>query len=85
MSRLLILGLAVCKVLALPSDDVPCTPGPELEITTTLIVGPVLISTYVASPTVLTFNDQITVTVTAPRQLSIATATTETVIETRTM
>ena len=84
MSRLFLIGLAVCKALASPSDDV-CTPGPELEVTTTLVVGPVLISTYVASPTVLTFNDQITVTVTAPTQLSIATTATETVIETRTM
>lgn len=50
-----------------------------------LVVGPVLLSTYVASPTVLTFDDQITVTVTAPTQLDITTATTETVIETRTL
>jgi hypothetical protein len=85
MSRLLILGLAACKVLALPSANIPCIPGPELGITTTLVVGPVLISTYVASSTVLTFNDQISVTVTAPTQLSIVTATTETVIATRTM
>jgi len=84
MSRLLLLGLAVCKALAAPADDV-CTPGPALEVRTVLVVGPVLISTYVASPTVLTFDDQITVTVTAPTQLDITTATTETLIETRTL
>jgi hypothetical protein len=50
-----------------------------------LVVGPVLISTYVASPTILTFDDQITVTVTAPTQLDITTATTETVITTVTL
>ena len=84
MSRLLLLGLAVCKALASSADDV-CTPGPELEVRTVLVVGPVLISTYVASPTVLTFDDQITVTVTAPTQLDITTATTETTIESRTL
>jgi hypothetical protein len=84
MSGLLLLGLAVCKALASPADDV-CTPGPVLEVRTVLVVGPVLISTYVALPTVLTFDDQITVTVTAPTQLDITTATTETIIETRTL
>lgn len=84
MSRLLLLGLVACRALALAADDT-CTPGPALEVRTVLVVGPVLISTYVASPTVLTFDDQIIVTVTAPTQLDITTATTETVIETRTL
>jgi hypothetical protein len=84
MSKLFFLGLAVCKALASSAED-QCTPGPVLEVRTVLVVGPVLISTYVASPTILTFDDQITVTVTAPTQLDITTATTETVIETVTL
>ena len=84
MSKLLLLGLAVCKALASPAEDV-CIPGPVLEVRTVLVVGPVVISTYVASPTVLTFDDQITVTVTAPTQLDITTATTEAVIQTVTL
>jgi hypothetical protein len=85
MSRLLLLGLAVFKIFAAPLQDDACAPDIEVEVLTTLVVAPVLISTYVASPTVLTFGDQITVTVTKPTQLSIATATTDTIIRTQTM
>lgn len=67
------------------STSMHCISEIHVEVATLLMEYPVVISASVAHPTTWTVNDQITLTITSATDLCLTTASTKTVVETKTL